>query len=517
MKTLSFYILLLLLLSWGCDDQWDERYSNPLETVNENMWDFIQKSPNLSNYVEIVKELGYDTIFSKNNIYTLFIPANEAINAYEDQFGDLTSDILKYHITNQFIQSRAINGKKPILTMLEKFSLFENSSQNLTYDQIEIVEESPLFRNGKYYIMSDVAVPRLNIFQYLQVFNPSFANYISDMDSTVMDYVNSKPLFINNDGDVVYDSVVFLYNEFEQKFFPVRKDFRELGATFVLPGNENYSTALDQMAQKLGGSFTDGKDIPLTWQNEVLIPYLFQQGSFQNRLEIHDFFNRPVPEISANAYKVKNMSGDSIIITYMPGNRYLCSNGFVYDYVNFTVPDSLYLFGAKYEGEWMLDQVGFNKFAWNERADVKSSISLTPLKQYIANLSNDSVAVVQFPSKFNGTFSLEFRIKNVFPRKYAAIVSTHMDVGGIYNIYINNQLVKTFDYYDFTVWRNFLPSILGGRNAPFPSNSRFNRFDFWIENILTDFGDVTVKFEYTGPGRVSGNGFFLDHFQLIPK
>jgi hypothetical protein len=517
MKYIIFYTFLLLLLTWGCNDKWDERYSDELETVSENMWDFIQKSPNLSNYVEIVKELDYDTLFANKNIYTLFIPTNDAINSYESQYGDFSLDILKYHITNQFIQSRSIKGKKPILTLLEKFSLFENFSQNLSYDQIEIIEESPLFLNGKFFITNSVALPRPNIFQYLQDYNPSFSNYISELDSSIMDFASSKPLYINDDGDVVYDSVVYVYNEFEELYFPVRKDFRELGATFVLPRNENYSNALNNMAQKLGGAFTNGNDIPLAWQNEVLIPYLFEQGSFNNRLEIHDFFNRPVPEISENAYKVKNILGDSVIITYIPTNQYLCSNGYVYDYENFSVPDSLYLYGAKFEGEWLLDQVGFNKFAWNEKAKVNSSISLSPLKQYITNLSNDSVAVVQLPLKFTGTFSLEFKIKNVFPRKYAAVVSTHMDIGGIYNIYINNQLVKTFDYYDFTTWRGFLPSILGGRNAPFPSQSRFNRFDFWVDNILTDFGDVIVKFEYTGPGRVSSNGFFLDHFQLIPK
>jgi hypothetical protein len=516
MKSVCCLFFLILFLSFGCEDQWDKRYSDQLETVNENMWDNVQNASHISRYAEIAEELGFDSLFSSAKIYTLFIPDNDAINTYENQYGAISIDILEYHISNQFIQSRSVKGKKPILTLLEKFALFENNEQIITYDQIEIVEESPLFLNGKYFVISSVAVPGKSIFNYLLEFNTILANYISSQDSSIMDYENSKPLLINDEGEVVYDSVIYIYNEFEELFFPVRRDFRARAATFVLPGNDNYHAALDQMAQKIGGNIIDHQDIPLIWQNEVLIPYLFKQGSFNNRLEVEEFFIRSVPEISENTYKIRNILGDSILIGYVPTNQYLCSNGYVYDYAEFTIPDSLYLFGSRYEGEWLLDNVGFNKFAWNDRANVSSSISLIPLKEYIANLSNDSVAVVEFPSKFNGSFSIEFTVKNVFPGKYAAIVSTHMDIGGIYDIYINDQLVKTFDYYEFALWRGFLPSILGGRNAPFPSNSRFNRFDFWVEDILTEFGDVKVKFVYTGPGDVAGNGFFLDYFRLMP-
>jgi hypothetical protein len=43
----------------------------------------------------------------------------------------------------------------------------------------------------------------------------------------------------------------------------------------------------------------------------------------------------------------------------------------------------------------------------------------------------------------------------------------------------------------------------------------FNRKDWWVENIL-DFGDVSIRFEYLGPGAQSTNGFNIDYVTLIP-
>jgi hypothetical protein len=43
----------------------------------------------------------------------------------------------------------------------------------------------------------------------------------------------------------------------------------------------------------------------------------------------------------------------------------------------------------------------------------------------------------------------------------------------------------------------------------------FNRKDFWVEN-LTEFGDVTIRFEYLGPGSQENNGLNIDYVKLIP-
>lgn len=93
------------------------------------------------------------------------------------------------------------------------------------------------------------------------------------------------------------------------------------------------------------------------------------------------------------------------------------------------------------------------------------------------------------------------------------VVSTHMDIGGIYNIYVNDQLVKTFDYYDYIRFRGILTSVTGERYLP---RGRFNRFDMYVDNIV-EYGSAKIKFEYAGPSNmVPTNGFVIDYIEFKP-
>jgi hypothetical protein len=93
------------------------------------------------------------------------------------------------------------------------------------------------------------------------------------------------------------------------------------------------------------------------------------------------------------------------------------------------------------------------------------------------------------------------------------VVSTHMDIGGVYNIYVNDVLVKTFDYYAFIAGRGIITSVTGERYLP---RGRFNRFDMYVDNIV-EYGSAKIKFEYTGPGTlVPNNGFVIDFIEFKP-
>jgi hypothetical protein len=100
----------------------------------------------------------------------------------------------------------------------------------------------------------------------------------------------------------------------------------------------------------------------------------------------------------------------------------------------------------------------------------------------------------------------------MFPRKYAMIVRTHMNIGGIYDIYVNDKLVKTFDWYDFVKYKQIIPSVLGGRYLP---TGNFNNFDMWVDN-LTEYGSAKIRFEYKEPGRVTNNGLVIDYIDFVP-
>jgi hypothetical protein len=93
------------------------------------------------------------------------------------------------------------------------------------------------------------------------------------------------------------------------------------------------------------------------------------------------------------------------------------------------------------------------------------------------------------------------------------VIMTHMDVGGIYDVYVNDELVTTFDYYTFIRLRGLNWSVTGARYLP---QGRFNKFDCWVENI-TEYGIAKIKFEYKGPSTmVVTNGLVIDYIEFIP-
>jgi hypothetical protein len=506
-KLNSVYGFLFLFLVTACSNKWEDHYEQYPGTVNQNIWDAIEQEEQVSEFVNIIREFQFDSLFNSDIPYTIFLPSNEAFNQFmaEDSF---TSELLNYHISSHYIQSGAINGTQKIQMLGEKFGLFIKEGNKLSFDGINIIQESPLYNNGKYFILDKVAKPLPNLYEYFARNNPVLKSYIDSRDSIILDRENSKPIGFDNDGNTIYDSVSIVLNLFEETYFPVKQEFRNRTATIVFPLKEDYENSLTLMAQNLGGSYIDYRDIPEDWQQNILVPYLLDLGVFENMLEPSAFEGGSPGKI----FKMKNILGDSIPVYYKPVEKALCSNGYAYNYDQFIIPDSLYTGSSNYEAEWLLDEVGIGRYLWNEYASVFSDQSFSPKQEYISTASNDTVIWVQFPNNYEGKFSLSFNTPSLFPRKYLMVVSTHMDIGGIYEIYVNDELIRTFDYYDFLRFRGIMPSVTGSRYLP---QGRFNKFDMWVENI-DNYGPARIRIEYIGPGSAPSHGLIIDNIKFIP-
>jgi hypothetical protein len=87
-----------------------------------------------------------------------------------------------------------------------------------------------------------------------------------------------------------------------------------------------------------------------------------------------------------------------------------------------------------------------------------------------------------------------------------------MDIGGIYDIYVNDKLIRTFDYYDYVRFRGVIKSVTGINLVP---TGRFNSFDMYVDNI-TNYGKAKIRIEYKAPGSAPGNGLVLDYIRFTP-
>ncbi len=505
----NILLIIALVFVWGCSDYWDKHFNAIPETSDQDIWEVLQNDKDVSQFVEALKQFKYDSIFRSVRTHTYFIPTNQAMAEYLGS-NTLTKSVLDYHIAVGFIQSQSVTGKQKIQTLSMKLALLEKAGGTTLFDGINLKFESPLYRNGKYYKMDKVSPPKPSLYEFYALNNPILRGYIDTKDSIILDREKSRPIGFDKDGNTIYDTVAVTINNFEVKYFPVKQELRNYTATIVFPQKEKYEGALTVMAQKLGGSYQSYKDIPVNWQEEVLIPRLLEKGVFLNMLDQSEFLKPP----KKDTLKLLNILGDSVVIDYWPVNRVLCSNGISYDYETFVIPDSLFSGKTRTEGEHLVREVGTNKFTWRDSVKIISDQSFSPQRQYIPGASKDSILNVSFPKGYNKRFIVEFKTPDLFPRKYRAVVRTHMDIGGIYDIYVNNVLVKTFNYYDYILYRGVLNSVQSG--IRFVAEGRFNRFDFWVNNI-SKYGKATIRFEYKGPSTISGNGFIMDYMEFIPQ
>lgn len=529
---LIFNILIIVLLVGllGCSQKnWDEYYNTPPETVNSSVWDAIKGKSEFSKFVAYVEKYKLDTLFSRNDVYTLFIPDNTAIDQalIIDTIG--LRDI-SYLISKHFIQSVDIQGKQKIQTLQFKYATIENISGKSTLDGVPFKFESPLYINGKYFVLNKMAFPRPNFYEYFETNVPALKTYIDSKDSIIIDPRSIAKGF-DKDGKTIYDTIAIKYNTFElgatnaagyiikKGWFEVSKEFRAKTATFVYPKLPKYQSALTEMAQKLGGDYHDFNDIPMAWQNDVLIPFLLKHGTFTNMLEASEIQDTNFVAYSKNRqkYTMKNIQNDSIIVSYKAVDPYLCSNGIAYDYEKFSVPDTLYSGTTKFEGEWLAVRSGAGTFKWREGVSINPT-SFVPLVNLYKGGSNDSILSVTFTKGYTGEYNLQFMTRNLFPRKYRLVIATNMDIGGKYDIVVNGVVVRTFDYFDYVKARGIINSVETGKR--FSPTGRYNRFDCWVNNI-TEYGKAKINIVYKGPasGPLAGAnvpGLSIDYIEFVP-
>jgi uncharacterized surface protein with fasciclin (FAS1) repeats len=514
MKRMKQYIIILIAFVMiatftKCEDAWEQHYGTDIETVDKCVWEQIKLNPGYSSFVEYMETYNIDSLFDSNDVYTLFVPTNDAFNNFLEN-NQVERNSIEYHILRYYIQPNNQFGKRKIQTLMLKFADFENSNSQYFFDNIPVTFSSPLYSNGRYFEIEKVATPKPSIYEYIEDNIPSLKKYIDELDSLVLDLELSRPIGFDDDGNTVYDSVITVINRFEEEFFPVSEEFRVMTATLAFPKQDLYNSALTEMALNLGGDYSTYEDIDEEWQFEVLIPYLLEHGVFRNMREQNEFA----------VDSMMNILGDSVFIFYRPEEKVLCSNGYAYNYREFTVLDSLYMSTLRFEGEKLANTIGNNRFSWHDSITVESSQTFTPRKvvNRVAPASNDTILQVDFPRDYEGQFDIEFKSPALFPRRYLVVVRTNMDYGGIYDIYVNDELVKTFDYYDFIRLRGIMPSSVSGLR--FIPVQRLNKFDFWVDNI-TEYGRVNVRFEYKGPGeaprKAPNQGFYIDYIDFVPE
>ena len=478
----------------GCKKDFDEYYREP-ETANLKLLEVIRTIPEYSIFVNYLEQLQLDTLFSKNQSYTLFIPDNAAFESENLSVQEI-SRVMTYSFTQSVILPSQIKDYKKIQAYSGKFSIIERNEDGLLRDGMPVFHNNPLYMDGTYYSLHSVLKPRPNLYEFLRDTCPVLADYIDEKDSTAFDPVASKPVGFDPVGNTIYDSVFQLVNTFERDFFPVSVEARSNTATLVVCNKTQYTEALDRMALNLGPGYTDHSDIPEEWQKDVLIPYIFENGTFIGALA-YDEFKYPL---------VRNILGDSIRLDYLKINedsRYVCSNGVTFTYNQFDVPSKLYIDTIRFEGEKLTVAIG-SQFTWAEGVSTNNSL-MNPVVISSTEASGGKYLSVPLPRGYSTQYYVEFFFPKVFPNTYKFLWRANYRPSGLIGVYVNDVRIGLIDNYSF---RNLVD---GSR----PSVQGFNQ-KIWSNINVTEYGDLRIRFEYSAAGSGTSNGLNIDYVALFP-
>lgn len=508
-RRFGFILVLFALMISGCSNDWEEHYESAREIVDVKLWDTLQNMPEYSEFVKYIKQFKLDTILSSPNTKTLFVPRNEVFDKFFE--GDTIgfAETMRYHIVPTLFMMRNVHENYRLQTLEKKYINIARRFYGYYVNDVEVLYSSPFFLDGNYYEIDSVLIPKPNLYQYLARNMPSFRKFVDSRDSIVLDREKSRPLYFNEQGQTVYDSVVTITNLFEEEYFAISEEYANISATLVLPDQNSYDVALDEMAGILGGQFNSHIDIPVDWQHSELIPLLFNKGIYGGLLEPFDFSKE----------RIANIIGDSILIDFDidPNSRSVTSNGIVYNYLSFSVGDSLYR-DKKYEAEDFVEPIGLGKYVWNNNTVKLEGNSLfQPIEQRVIGASNDTIVNVKFSRAFNGSYSVTFKLKRIFPNRYRLVWRTNYRTSGVYSLYVNDKQVliglMEEEEFDTSELSNGFFSVLGYKL--YPDSRGFCNLDGWA--VIEQYGDVTIKFEYRGPGNSNDNGLNIDFIQLLAE
>lgn len=503
-------ILLILVLSFSCIDETDPYYVAETETtVNTDILTLLKQNPDYSQFVALLEKYKVDSILESGKIYTFFVPNNTVISSM--QLGMLSEkEFVEYSMTESFVNLNQIIDKKKIQTFGGKFIEIQNSGvEGFTYDGVSIVKGSPLANNGRFYEIASNVMPKPSLLEYISSTNGFYTSFIRSLDSVYLDKQLSTPIGYTPEGLTIYDSVTTKINMFEQLYFPVSQEFKDRKATMLLFTQAQYEQAISKISTDLGIS-TDR--VPAHWQNNVLMPFLIKQTVFRNALPFTSFM----------VGRAKNILGDSVVVvpTNISPNFIECSNGRVFNLIDFKVPEELYKVNSSVPMTNLIYTKGTNLWGWNSDV-LLTGQQFNPVRAANAFATTANTLLVDMGKNFTGQFSLAYKHKNIFPATYKFTLRANVSKTGIYKILVNNKQYPVdikdgkgprldFDFYDL---RSGVISPVTNKFFPFKDN--FCTFELFIDNI-TEYGDIEVKLVYVKPSprNLNNCGLNIDFISL---
>jgi hypothetical protein len=316
---LKKYLLWLALmpLAFGCSDAWDDHTKVNGDVSNQTLWEYMQATPDLSEFTNFVKIAQLESVFAELQLRTAYIPNNQAMAALGEAMVSNEDQIRKFvlnHITLGQYKALSLKGSLKFKMLSGKVLVLDADANNLDGIAIDITTEMQLV-NGILTIVNAPVVPRINVWEYIETLAPvnKHTSYLKSLTGNVFVDSLSTQTGVNENGQPIYDSVFVWQNQFCVDVADLTSE--DSTFTFFVVEDAVYDAEYDKFKsffKVVNG--TTPRDSALV-KSKVVKDYAFTTAYSRNEL----------PAFLTSIYGVAVPVSDAVIV-----EEFKASNGYVY-------------------------------------------------------------------------------------------------------------------------------------------------------------------------------------------
>ena len=249
---IPLFALLLTVLLVSCSDDWNNHYYTEAANKSKlNLYQYIESDADLSTFTKMLKSVGYDTILSKSQTYTVWAPNNQALSSVDLTDTAMVRKIVTNHIT-RFSRTTSGVASKTILMLDNKLIVFAKGDGGYTFGGKTITKSDLATQNGIIHVLNDYAPYKMNTWEFL--------NQTAGIDS-VKSYINSLTINVLDTAASFKDGVfVSTVLKSSNKAFTYLGKFKTEDSTYtaILPNNAAWTEAYNRIFPYYNAQSKDG-------------------------------------------------------------------------------------------------------------------------------------------------------------------------------------------------------------------------------------------------------------------
>jgi uncharacterized surface protein with fasciclin (FAS1) repeats len=219
MKRFLILLFTTAFVLQACNDPWQDRFSDELQ-IDQTIWELLNQDQEFADFVQLIKETGYDTILQRAAVYTVFVPEKSSLEAINSLSIEEKTSIVGFHISNSVVYSTDIKGVTAIQSLSGKQLYMDIVDSELMLNQdTRFLKRDIRSANGVLFEIEKVQALKPNIMEIIES-DPSYsymADFILDGAYRIFDEANSIQIGIDEEGQTIYDSVWISTNDFFER------------------------------------------------------------------------------------------------------------------------------------------------------------------------------------------------------------------------------------------------------------------------------------------------------------